>query len=82
MCATPSLRPMFAFSGWVIDSIDIDWQLSEATVFLRRDGRMQQFKCSQCHRPMGKMREKDRCVQDLPLGSIQVYLRFTAYQGG
>ena len=81
MCATPSLRPMSAFSGWVIDSIDIDWQLSEATVLLHRDGRIQQFKCSQCHRPMGKMREKDRCVQDLPLGSIQVSLRFTAYQG-
>ena len=81
MCATPSLRPMFAFSGWVIDSIDIDWKLSEATVFLRRDGRIQQTKCSQCHHPMGKMREKDRCVQDLPLGFIQVYLRFTAYQG-
>ena len=81
MCATPSLSPMFAFSGWVIDSIDIDWQISEATVFLRRDGRIQQNKCSQCQRPMGKMREQVRCVQDLPLGSIQVNLRFTAYQG-
>lgn len=81
MSATPSLRPMFSFPGWVIDCIDIDWKISLATVFLRRDGRIQQIKCSQCQRPMGKMREKGRCVQDLPLGPIQVNLRFTAYQG-
>ena len=68
MSTTPSLRPMFAFSGWIIDSIDIDWQISEATVFLRRDGRIPQIKCSQCQWPMGKMREAERCVQDLPLG--------------
>lgn len=81
MCATPSLRPMFAFSGWVIDRIDIDWDDSEAFVYLRRDGRIQQLKCSQCYWPMGKMRENDRCVQDLPLGTIKVNLLFTAYQG-
>ena len=81
MCATPSLRPMFAFSGWVIDCIDIDWDVSEAFVYLRRDGRIRQFKCSQCHWPMGKMRESDRKVQDLPFGTIKVNLLFTAYQG-
>lgn len=81
MCATPSLRPMFAFSGWVIERIDIDWDDSEAFVHLRRDGRIQQLKCSQCYWPMGKMRENDRCVQDLPLGTIKVNLLFTAYQG-
>ncbi len=30
---------------------------------------------------MGKMREHDRSVQDLPLGTIKVNLLFTAYQG-
>lgn len=59
MCATPSLRPMLAFSSWVIDRIDIDWYLCEATVFLRRIGRIQQTDCSQCYRPTGKVREKD-----------------------
>ena len=81
MCTTPSLRPMFAFSGWVIDHIDIDWDTSEASVYLRRDGRIQQFKCSQCHWSLGKMRENDRSVQDLPFGTIKVNLLFTAYQG-
>ena len=81
MCANPSLRPMFSFPGWVIDRIDIDWDASEAFVHLRRDGRIQQLKCSQCFWPMGKMRENDRRVQDLPLGTIKVNLLFTAYQG-
>ena len=72
---------MFSFSGWVIDRIDIDWEASEAIVDLRRDGRIQQIKCSQCHHAMGKMRENERSVQDLPLGAINVRLRFTAYQG-
>ena len=54
MSATPSLRPMFSFSGWIIDRIDIDWKDSLATVFLRRDGRVQQQKCSQCDHPVGE----------------------------
>ncbi len=33
MCTTPSLRPMFSFSDWVIDRIDIDWDTSEAFVY-------------------------------------------------
>ena len=56
MSATPSLRPMFSFLGWIIDRIDIDWKDSLATVFLRRDGRVQQQKCSQCDHPMGRKR--------------------------
>ena len=81
MCSTPSLRPMFSFSGWVIDNIDIDWKASTAIVDLRRDGRIQQVKCSRCHHAVGKMREKVRTVQDLPFGTIDVRIRFTAYQG-
>ena len=81
MSATPSLRPMFSFSGWIIDRIDIDWKDSLATVFLRRDGRVQQQKCSQCDHPMGKMRENERTVLDLPLGTLDVQLHFTVYQG-
>lgn len=49
MSATPSQRPVFSFSSWIIDCIDIDWKDSLATVFLRRDGRVQQQKCSQCY---------------------------------
>ncbi len=81
MCSTPSLRPMFSFSGWVIDNIDIDWGSSTAVVDLRRDGRIQQIKCSRCLHTVGKMREKVRTVQDLPFGTIDVRIRFTAYQG-
>ena len=81
MCAAPSLRPMFAFPGWVIEQIDIDWEVKQAFVFLRRDGRIQQEKCSQCETPMGQMKIKERCVQDLPLGTLQVNLLFTAFQG-
>ena len=81
MSATPSLRPMFSFPGWIIDHIDIDWEDSLATVFLRRDGRVQQQKCSQCEYPMGKMRENERTVLDLPLGTLNVLLQFTVYQG-
>ena len=81
MSASPSLRPMFAFPGWVIDNIDIEWEASEAIVHLRRDGRIHQIRCSQCHFTMGKMREKERTVHDLPLGAISVRLRFTARQG-
>ena len=75
MCATPSLRPMFAFPGWVIEQIDIDWEVKQAFVYLRRDGRIQHEKCSKCETPMGQMKTKDRCVQDLPLGTLQVNLR-------
>lgn len=81
MSTTPSLRPMFAFSGWVIDTIDIDWKESLAVVDLRRDGRIQAIKCSRCHNAMGQMRETERVVQDLPFGTIDVLLRFTACQG-
>ena len=81
MSTTPSLRPMFSFPGWVIDRIDIDWDESLAAIFLRRDGRIQQLKCSQCQNPMGKMRESDRSVLDLPLGTLEVQLCFTVYQG-
>ncbi|MCW7555082.1 transposase [Endozoicomonas gorgoniicola] len=81
MCTTPSLRPMFAFPGWVIEQIDIDWEVKQAFVYLRRDGRIQHEKCSQCETPMGQMKTKDRCVQDLPLGVLQVNLLFTAFQG-
>ena len=81
MCATPSLRPLFAFPGRVIEQIDIDWEVKEAFVHLRRDGRKQHIRCSQCETPMGEMRETDRCVQDLPLGTIKVNLLFTALQG-
>ena len=81
MSATPLLRPMFSFSGWIIDRIDIDWKDSLATVFLRRDGRVQQQKCSQCGHPMGKMRENEHTVLDLPLGTLDVQLHFTVYQG-
>ena len=72
---------MLSFSGWIIDRIDIDWKVSLATVFLRRDGRVQQQKCSQCDHPMGKMRENERTVLDLPLGTLDVQLHFTVYQG-
>ena len=81
MYTAPSLRPMFAFSGWVIDSIDIDWKASLAVVYLRRDGRIQRIKCNRCHHAIGKMRETERTVQELPLGKIAVLLRFIAYQG-
>ena len=70
MSASPSLRPMFAFPGWVIDNIDIEWEASEAIVHLRRDGRIHQIRSSQCHFTMDKMREKERRVHDLPLGAI------------
>ena len=43
MCATPSLRPMFAFPGWVIEQIDINWNNKEAFVYLRRDARVHEF---------------------------------------
>ncbi len=81
MSTTPSLRPMFSFPGWVIDHIDINWDESVATVSLRRDGRIQQFRCSQCQNPMGKIRENERTVLDLPLGTLDVQLCFTVYQG-
>lgn len=81
MCATPSLRPMFAFPGWVIEQVDIDWETKQAFVHLRRDGRIQHVRCSQCKTPMGQMKTKDRSVQDLPLGTLQVNLLFTAFQG-
>jgi hypothetical protein len=71
MSTLPSLRPMFVFSGWVID---IDWNDSSATVYLRRDGRIQQLKCCQCHNSTGKMRETERTVLDLPLGILSVQL--------
>ena len=52
-----------------------------ATVYLRRDGRIQQLRCSQCQNPMGKIRESERTVLDLPLGTLDVQLRFTVCQG-
>ena len=63
------------------DSIDIDWKASLAVVYLRRDGRIQRIKCNRCHHAIGKMRETERMVQDLPLGNIAVLLRFISYQG-
>lgn len=81
MSATPSLRPMFAFPGWVIERIDIDWNIKHAFVHLRRDGRIQHVRCSKCETPMGQMKTNDRSVQDLPLGTLQVNLLFTAFQG-
>lgn len=81
MSATPSLRPMFAFPGWVIELIDIDWNTKHAFVYLRRDGRIQHARCSKCETPMGQMKTKERSVQDLPFGTLQVNLLFTAFQG-
>ena len=72
MPATPSQRAMFSFSGWIIDRIDIGWKDSLATVFLRRDDRVQQQKCSQCYHPVGKMRENERTELDLPLRTLDV----------
>jgi len=46
------------------------------------DGRRNGFRCPHCNRRMGKMRERQREVLDLPLGTaFLVYLVFTAYQG-
>ena len=45
------------------------------------NGRIQQFRCSQCQNPMGKIRENERTVLDLPLGTLDVQLCFTVYPG-
>ncbi|USE33914.1 hypothetical protein [Endozoicomonas sp. SCSIO W0465] len=79
MSATPSLRPMFAFPGWVIERIDIDWNIKHAFVHLRRDGRIQHVRCSKCETPMGQMKTNDRSVQDLPLGTLRILVNLNTY---
>ena len=81
MSTTPSLRPMFTFSGWIIENIDFDWETLQAFVNLRIDGRKQHFKCSHCGSSMGTMRTSERVVQDLPIGVLSTHLLFTAFQG-
>jgi transposase len=80
MSSSPSLTPMFIFKGWVVEDIDIDWSASQAVVLLRRDGRIQKEKCSTCGHNMTPLRNNERYVQDIPLGGLNVRLKFISKQ--
>ncbi|MBW2647135.1 MAG: ISL3 family transposase [Deltaproteobacteria bacterium] len=82
MPSTVSLAPLYPFSGWVVDNVLVSPTGSEVRVYLRPDGRRKGFRCPQCKRLMGKMRERQRSVLDIPFGTASaVYLIFTAFQG-
>lgn len=82
MSATVSLAPFYKFGGWVVSRIEVGLNDDTVRVHLRPDGRRKGFRCPKCKRRMGKMRERQRQVLDLPLGKASVvHLVFTAYQG-
>lgn len=82
MPSSVSLAPLYAFPGWVVDNVVVDSTCFEIRVYLRPDGRRKGFRCPECQRRMGKMRERQRSVLDIPLGTASgVYLIFTAFQG-
>jgi len=82
MSATVSLAPLYQFTGWVVSKVSIRSNGSTVRISLRPDRRRKGFRCPDCTRRMGKMRERHREVLDLPLGTASaVYLTFTAYQG-
>lgn len=82
MSATVSLAPLYQFRGWVVKKISVKLSGHKVWVHLRPDRRRKGFRCPRCGHLMGKMRERQRYVLDLPLGTASVvHLVFTAYQG-
>ncbi|MFH1006570.1 MAG: ISL3 family transposase [Candidatus Latescibacterota bacterium] len=82
MPLTVSLAPLYAISGWVVDNIVVNPMCFEVRIYLRPDGRRKGFRCPKCERRMGQMRERQRSVLDIPLGTASAaYLIFTASQG-
>lgn len=82
MSATVSLAPLYKFKGWVVKRIAVGLNGDTVRVHLRPDGRRKGLRCPKCKHRMGKMRERQRSVLDLPLGTAAVvHLVFTAYQG-
>lgn len=82
MSATVSLKGLYHFPGWIIDNIELDYELGSGDVFLRQDARKKMLQCPYCEYPMGAMRTSERRVLDLPLGLLNnITLHFTAPQG-
>ncbi len=82
MSATVSLKGLYQFSGWIIETIDLDFESNKGAVFLRLDARKKMLQCPYCDYPMGAMRTVNRRVLDLPLGEVnEMAIHFTAAQG-
>jgi len=82
MSATVSLNGLYQFSGWVVDKINLDFKLNIGEVVLRPDARRKVNKCPRCGHPMGSMRNIERHVLDLPLGTIkEMTIHFFSSQG-
>jgi transposase len=82
MSAAVSLNGLYQFPSWIIDNIELNFELSIGKVFLRPDARKSVHKCPYCNHPMGEMRTIERQVLDLPLGTIkEMTIQFTTTQG-
>ena len=82
MSATVSLKGLYHFPGWIIDNIELDFELNSGDVYLRQDARKKMLQCPYCEYPMGAMRTSERHVLDLPLGLLnKITIHFTAPQG-
>ena len=80
MSATVSLAPLYQFAGWVVEKIRLDEEF--VLVSLRVDKRKRGFRCPVCKRKMGRMREREQTVQDIPMGVAKhVLISFKAFLG-
>jgi len=83
MSATVSLVSFYKFGSWVVSRTEVGLNDDTARVHLKPAGRRTGFRCPKRKRRMGKMREQQQQVLDLPLGMFSVaHLVFTAYQSG
>ncbi|MFT5084365.1 MAG: hypothetical protein ACI9Y1_002420 [Lentisphaeria bacterium] len=82
MSAAVSLNGLYQFPSWIIDNIELNFELSIGKVFLRPDARESVHKCPYCNHHMGEMRTTERQVLDLPLGTIKkMTIQCTTTQG-
>lgn len=65
MTTSVSLTPLYQFPGWVIKRISLSKSIVQ--VNLRLDKR-RTLRCPDCNRKLGKMREVQQQVLDLPMG--------------
>jgi len=63
MSATVSLGPLYQFPEWVVNKVSIRSNTSTVRIFLRPDRRRKGFRCPDCNRRMGKMRERGLTIE-------------------
>ncbi len=79
MLSTPSLRPLFNFSGWVVQEIKLN---SEIVMVRLRRHLQRNIYCPSCLEKAGENRRIWQTAKDLPLGCVNlVQIIYEAIQG-